>query len=59
MLRQQIHIHLHYQPNTQIQIQRTPGNQNPLNISSADTDIKFKQSAYGEMTVTSSTVLSG
>ena len=37
----------------------TPGNQNPLNISSADTDIKFKQSAYGEMTVTSSTVLSG
>ena len=36
-----------------------PGNQNPLNISSADTDIKFKQSAYGEMTVTSSTVLSG
>ena len=34
-----------------------PGNQNQLNISSADTDIKFKQYAYGEMTVSSSTVL--
>ena len=35
----------------------TPGNQNQLNISAADTDIKFKQYAYGEMTVSSSTVL--
>ena len=36
----------------------TPGNQNQLNISAADTDIKFKQYAYGEMTVSSSTALS-
>ena len=34
-----------------------PGNQNQLNISAADADIKFKQYAYGEMTVTSATAL--
>ena len=35
----------------------TDGNQNQLNISAADADIKFKQYAYGEITTTSSTVL--
>ena len=36
----------------------TPGVQNQLNITADDTDIKFKQYAYGEMTVSSSTALS-
>ena len=36
----------------------TPGVQNQLNITADDTDIKFKQYAYGEMTVSSSTSLS-
>ena len=43
--------------NMQINDAGTPGNQNQLNVSSADSDIKFKQYAYGEMTVSSSTVL--
>jgi hypothetical protein len=37
----------------------TPGVQNQLNITADDTDIKFKQYAYGEMTVTSASALSG
>ena len=36
----------------------TPGNQNQLNVTSADSDIKFKQYAYGEMTISSLTALS-
>ena len=35
----------------------TAGNQNVLNITPADADIKFKQKAYGEFTIASSTPL--
>ena len=35
----------------------TSGNQNVLNITPSDADIKFKQTAYGEFTISSSTPL--
>jgi hypothetical protein len=35
----------------------TPGNQNQLNINTLDQDIKFKQYAYGEFSLVSSTTL--
>ena len=42
---------------TNVSLPTTPGNQTPFN--SNDADIYFKQYAYGEMTVTSATALSG